>query len=145
MEGFAPVLKRAAGAVRAALPALALLGLWAGTLPEASAAKRKKAPQSYAVIAGTVFEENGRSVPGARIVVTPLAPEGEKPVTGRAEGTSDSRGEFAVRVPSGSMRYNVRVEARGFEPAEKQVQVEWDQRLDIVFRLQPLGEGGKQR
>lgn len=145
MEGLAPVLKRVAGALRCALAALALAGLLSATAAEVSAAKRKKSPQSYAIIGGTVFHENGRSLPGARIIVTPLAEEGSKKVTGRTEGTSDSRGEFAIRVPAGSMRYNVRVEARGFEPAEKQVQVEWDQRLDLVFRLQPLEGAEKQR
>lgn len=145
MEGLAPVLKRVAGPLRCALPALAIAGLLSMTAPETAAAKRKKGPQSYAVIGGTVFHENGRSLPGARVVVTPLPEEGSKKVTARMEATSDSRGEFAIRVPAGAARYNVRVEARGFEPAEKQVQVEWDQRVDLVFRLQPLEEAGKQR
>lgn len=145
MEGLAPVLKRVAAAVRCGLSAVAVFGLLSGTAPEAAAAKRNKGPQSYAVIGGTVFHENGRSLPGARVIVTPLPEDGSKKVTGRTEGTSDSRGEFAIRVPAGSMRYNVRVEARGFEPAERQVQVEWDQRVDLVFRLQPLEEAGKQK
>lgn len=139
MEEFAPLLRRVGAVLRVAWPALALLGFLVGVAPEA-AAKRKKGPQSYAVIGGTVFQESGRSLPGARVTVMPLAEDGSRKVTRPAAATSDSRGEFAVRVPAGSMRYNVRVEARGFQSAEKQVQVEWDQRVDLVFRLRPLGE-----
>jgi hypothetical protein len=144
MEGLAPLLRRVMAGVRPAWPALALIGLLVGAAPEA-APKRKKGPQSYAVIAGTVFHESGMSLPGARVTVTPVPPEGSKKVTGAAAATSDSRGEFAIRVPAGSMRYNVKVEARGFEPAEKQVQVEWDQRVEVFFRLRPLEGADKQR
>ena len=99
------------------------------------------------VIAGSVFDRSGVSLPGAKVSVTPLAEgeeSGRKPKVIRA--VSDRRGEFAIRVPAGSMRYNVRVEADGFEPDEKQVQVEWDQHVDVFFRLRAKrgSAGGEQ-
>lgn len=89
------------------------------------------------LIAGTVFQSNGLSLPGASVSVVAAAddPDSRKPRPWTA--VSDARGEFAIRVPAGSMRYNVSVEAEGFEPQEKQVQVEWDQRVDVYFRLRP--------
>jgi hypothetical protein len=88
------------------------------------------------VIAGTVFQPSGLSLRGAEITVTPRPEPDSPPVKLKTQTTtSDERGEFAVRVPSGSMRYTVRVEAKGFQPDEKEVQVEWDQRVDVFFRL----------
>jgi len=107
-------------------------------------AQRRKQPPPYAVIAGTVFEETGRSLPGARITVTGVEPGSERRETKPAIGTSNAQGEFAIRVPAGAMRYNVKVEARGFEPAEKQVQVTWDERVEVFFRLKAVQGAEKQ-
>jgi hypothetical protein len=91
-----------------------------------------RSASSFGVIAGRIVQESGRSLPGARVRVTPVADGLRKPkrVCSLARQTC---GEFAIRVPTGSMRYNVKVEARGFEPAEKQVQMEGDQRRVEIF------------
>ena len=90
------------------------------------------------VIAGSVFRDSGLSLPGAKVTVTPVAAsntEGKKkPKVVKTQ--TDSRGEFAVRVPAGAVRYDVSVEADGYEPETKQAQVEWKQRVDLFFRLQ---------
>jgi len=145
MEELPPLLRsrsQAAGGRASACLATVLVLLFAGAPAEA---QRRKQPQSYAVIAGTVFQETGLSLPGARITVTPLESEGGRRVTKAATETSNAQGEFAIRVPAGSMRYNVKVEARGFEPAEKEVQVEWDQRVEVFFRLKAVQEAEKQK
>lgn len=147
MEEFPPVLKRAqsgsGGGSALAIGrrgwrvlALCLLGLLAPAA--ASPAERKKPPQSAAVIAGTVFHHPGRSFPGAQITVTPK-PSDTKSGKGMKglKAVSDTRGEFAVRVPAGAMRYNIRVEAKGFHPEEKEVATTWDERVDVFFRLRP--------
>lgn len=149
MEGFSPLLsanRKLPGVrpLRRTWVALAVAGLLLSCAPELFGAQRKRAPQSFGVIAGSVFEESGRSLPGAKVKVTPLAEETSKAETRVLTGTSDSRGEFAIRVPAGSMRYNVRVEARGFEPEEKQVQMEWDQRVELFFRLKAF-QGAEER
>lgn len=145
MEGLPPLLMfRRQGAGRR--PRAWLVALAAVLSIAAPAeAQRRKQPQSYAVIAGTVFQETGMSLPGAQITVTALESEGGRKVTKAVRGTSNPQGEFAIRVPAGSMRYNVRVEARGFEPAEKEVQVEWDQRVEVFFRLKAVQGAEKQK
>jgi hypothetical protein len=109
--------------------------------------QKKKESQSFAVVAGTVFHESGRSLPGAQVAVIPKpAEDGNRKNIKPLKTVSDSRGEFAVRVPAGSMRYTVRVEAKGFHPEEKQVTTSWDERLDIFFRLRPNeGEAGESK
>ena len=106
------------------------------------AKKKKKDPEKIGVIAGTVFQQVGFSLRGATVIVTP-APEGasEEQKEAVETVTTDNRGEFAVRVPAGAMRYTVRAEAEGWQPEEKVVVVEWDQRVDISFRLKPASDG----
>ena len=126
-------------------PALvgALLMLLSGILlpGPAEGAKKKKATQTFGVIAGSVFQESGRSLRGAGVAVTPKPEAGTPPKKSKAfKAVTDSRGEFAVRVPSGTMRYTVRVEAKGFQSQEKMVTVEWNQRVDVFFRLKAVRE-----
>jgi len=108
-----------------------------------AAAKRKKPEQKFGVIAGTVFQQSGFSLRGATVKVIPVPADGSRVRKKDIKTTrSDSRGEFAVRVPAGAMRYTVRVEADGWQPAEKVVTVEWDQRVDLSFRLKPARTQG---
>ena len=54
----------------ALLPALLL----AAFLPQAAAAKKKPALDTYAIVSGSVFNESGYALPGADVT---LAPEGQ--------------------------------------------------------------------
>jgi hypothetical protein len=128
VEEFAPVLR-----TKLVVCLLCLL------LPEAAwNGQKKNRPESFGVIAGTVFHESGRSLPGAQITVTPKPSEGETSRRTKAlKAVADARGEFAIRVPAGAFSYNIRVEAKGFHPEEKQVTTNWDERVDIFFRLRP--------
>ena len=107
------------------------------------AAAKEKEPKKSAVIAGTVFQETGFSLPGATVTVTAIGEEEGPAIDEKLvwDATTDRRGEYAIRVPAGSMRYNVRAEADGWKPAEKVVHVNWDQRHEISFRLKPLRKG----
>ena len=110
-------------------------------------AKKRKAedPAPAGLIAGTVFQQTGFSLAGAKVTVIP-APEGGRSDKDSGEtATTDARGEFAFRVPAGGVRYTVRVEADGWQPAEQVVVVELDQRLDLVFRLKPAPADGASR
>jgi hypothetical protein len=49
--------------------------------------------------------------------------------------TSDGRGEFAFRIPAGKAVYTVSVRAEGHQPAEKDVSVGGDERVDVYFEL----------
>lgn len=101
-------------------------------LPALSAKdKKKQVPAVYAVISGSVFREDGFSLPGAEVTVLPGSPEGGK----KQKTTSDSRGEFAVRVPAVPVTYTVSVSKPGFAAQEKTVKVEGEGNFDANFRL----------
>jgi len=95
-----------------------------------SAAAGKK-PEAYAVIAGTVFREDGFSLPGAVVTVLPKDAPGRK----KLEAVSDARGEFAFRVPAGSAAYVVKAAHKGFQPAEKEASVSGEGRVDVTLIL----------
>ncbi len=102
----------------------------------------KKKPEKFGVIAGTVFQQSGFSLQGATIMLTPTPEEGGEINTKDIQKTvSDRRGEFSFRVPAGAMRYTVRVEAEGWQPAEKTVESQWDQKVGVTFRLKPATAG----
>ena len=125
-----------AGALLILLPAVSIPG-------PASSAQKKKPAQTYGVIAGSVFQESGRSLRGAKVTVTHKPEDASPSKRARAsKAITDSRGEFAVRVPSGAMSYTVKVEARGFQPREKVVTIQWDERVELYFRLKAVRQEG---
>ena len=98
------------------------------------AADRNDAP--YAVVAGSVFRENGFSLPGAAVT---LAVKDELGVPKRKmkklQSASDSRGEFAFRVPPGAATYVVRASLKGFQAVEKEASVSGDERVEVTLVL----------
>jgi hypothetical protein len=98
---------------------VALAGLFAGASPpspeQRDKPKKSKKDYSYALLFGTVFDENGRLVRGAGIRV--------------------SENEFAVHLPAKAAVYLVEVSAPGFQGDRKEVAVTGDERQDLVFRL----------
>ena len=123
-------------ALRLIAAAVVLWGLipLPGAQPNATQAKPGQA--SYAVVAGTVFQDDGRMLRGAQVTLKP-DPESGSPPKGRPlTAATDRRGEFAFRLPAGPMRYNVSVKALGFRAQEKVVSVSGDERVDVFFRLE---------
>jgi hypothetical protein len=101
--------------------------LWAGGSSQSSG--------SFAVVAGTVFREPGFALPRAEVILTPQAlPEGGKKLK-PLKMLTDGRGEFAFRVPAGKAKYRVSVQATGYQPAEKEVLVNADERTDVYLEL----------
>jgi hypothetical protein len=100
-------------------------------------AQRSKSAQAiYAVVAGTVFQDDGRLLPGAEVILTPSPEDGSPPGRKPLKGVSDARGEFAFRVPAMPMRYTVIVKARGFRAQEKQVSISGEVRADVFFQME---------
>jgi hypothetical protein len=90
-----------------------------------------KKPEPYAVVAGTVFREDGFSLSGASVTLRPKdAPKGKK-----LEAVSDARGEFAFRVPAGAAVYVVRAARKAFQPVEKEASVSGEGRVDVTLIL----------
>ncbi len=112
--------------------ALSLLLLWGVVVLAA-----KERPR-YALIFGSVFDDQGFALRKARIVVTALNPEKLGAAARdkhRWEGVSDARGEFAIRVPAGKGSYSVAVEASGYSAEPKTVEIKDEERVDLLFRM----------
>ncbi|MCB1018952.1 MAG: carboxypeptidase regulatory-like domain-containing protein [Acidobacteria bacterium] len=106
----------------------------------ASAAKKKdksKKGGPLGLVSGTVFTSDGLSIPGAKVTVVSKA-DGKT----KLEAISSQRGEFSIRTPADEdlatgLEYVVRAEAKGFEPAEKTVEVYQAQRTNLNLLLDP--------
>src|ERR1700693_1258788 len=73
---------------------------------------KKKPAEPYFLLAGTVFQETGFALPNAEVAVIPdPAPDAPRPKVKKLQTVSDSRGEFAFRLPTGSMRYIIKASA----------------------------------
>jgi protocatechuate 3,4-dioxygenase beta subunit len=110
--------------------ALALaLALPAGAGPATDAQAKKSKRQPYTLLFGTVFDEAGRLVRGAKVGVR--AKEGK----GRWESQTDQQGEFAVHLPTTKAVYTVEAKAPGLEPGRREVEVAGEDRVDVVLQL----------
>src|SRR5271157_3225902 len=112
----------------------------AATSPEASRAsstsKGKKKPLPVYLITGTVFDEKALSFPDVRVRIRQTSQK-----KFRWETYTNSRGEFAVRVPEGN-EYEVVVQAKSFKEQSQTVKADAgtvQQRLS--FRLDPATPG----
>lgn len=111
-----------------------------GSTAVRAAAQKKTKEEEFAsqcLLFGTVFTQQGLSLPGAEIKVRRVS---EKKF--RWEGSSDRRGEFAVRVPMGE-DYEIAVKANGYAPMTRAVDAKTANRVDLLFRLQPAAGGKK--
>lgn len=106
----------------AAIISLALLVLVANTAAFGQAV--------YGNIVGTVTDQSGAAVPGARVVITD---------TGRGVSVSavtNESGNFTQRFLIVG-RYQVRIEAQGFKASLQEVGVSVDQEVSLEIKLQP--------
>ena len=108
--------------------------------PAATPGKPAKKKYSHAndfLIRGTVFTDKALSFPGVQLRIRRA---GEKKF--RWESYTNSRGEFAVRVPQGS-DYEMVVRAKGFAEQARTIDAKTGGNEEsMVFRMQPTA-GGK--
>jgi Carboxypeptidase regulatory-like domain len=108
--------------------------------PASARSKPGKKKYSHAndfLIRGTVFTDKAFSFPGAQIRIRKA---GDKKF--RWESYTNSRGEFAVRVPQGS-EYEMVVSAKGFAEQTRAIDAKsGGDETSMVFRMQ-LAAGGK--
>lgn len=106
--------------------------------PAASSSKPTKRQYSHVndyLIRGTVFTEKALSFPGVQLRIRKA---GEKKY--RWESYTNSRGEFAVRVPQGS-DYEVVVRVKGFAEQTRTINARNGANDEtLTFRMQPAGD-----
>ncbi len=88
----------------------------------------------HAVVAGTVFRENGFSLPGAGVTLEMDAPQAPRKMK-KIQSVSDARGEFAFRVPPGAATYIVRGSMKGFKSVEAKASVSGEERVEVTLML----------
>jgi hypothetical protein len=76
---------------------------------------------SIAFIRGSVFSEDGRSVPGVRVDLARISEKSVQKLDSRVTGDT---GEFVFRVPPDVGKYRVTLKADGAEPSVRDVDVE---------------------
>jgi hypothetical protein len=90
------------------------------------------------LVRGTVFNEQALSFPGVQLRIRRAS---EKKF--RWESYTNSRGEFAVRVPQGS-DYEMVARAKGFAEQTRAIDAKsGDYEGNVVFRMQREGEDKK--
>jgi len=100
--------------------------------------KKKYSHTQDLLIRGTVFDEKALSFPGVELQ---LRAEGQKKY--KWDTYTNSRGEFAVRVPQGT-NYEILVRAKGFVDQRRIVDTKGAGNDEaVVFRMQPVA-GGKE-
>jgi hypothetical protein len=104
----------------------------APSLP-AQSGKKKQVPP-HAVIAGTVFRDPGFAQAGAAVTLSLKDdPKGKK----LQEAMSDSRGEFAFRVPPGQATYVVHASLKGFRPTQQDIEITGEEQVNATLLLVP--------
>jgi Carboxypeptidase regulatory-like domain len=106
--------------------------------PASQPSKKKSSHANDFLIRGTVFNEQALSFPGVQLRIRRA---GEKKF--RWETYTDSRGEFAVRVPQGSS-YELVIHLKGFAEQTRAIDATSGDYLgNLVFRMMP--EGGNKK
>jgi hypothetical protein len=96
---------------------------------------KEKEPDSFALLAGSCFNSDGFSLPGASIRVE-MQTNQEKPgKTKKWQTVSDARGEFALRLPAGRHIFLIKASREGFVPLETTVSFVQDERQDIILKF----------
>lgn len=99
-----------------------------------SSKKGKDKPIPSFLILGTVFSEKALSFPGVQVRVRQA---GEKKF--RWETYTNSRGEFAVRVPPG-YEYEVVTHVKNYQDRSNNVDSKVDVQQRLSIQLEPLGQ-----
>ncbi len=94
--------------------------------------KKKYSHVNDFLIRGSVFNEQALSFPDVELRIRK---EGEKKY--RWETYTNSRGEFAVRVPQGS-NYEILVHAKGYADQTRSIDAKGAGNESVVFRMQPV-------
>ena len=95
------------------------------------------------LIRGAVFDANGQSLAGVRIKLVRIRTEEDAKNKNGFESlsrdyVSNSRGEFAFRLPSVRARYRLTATLDGYKPDTKEVDVSESEAVPVAFSLEPV-------
>jgi hypothetical protein len=95
------------------------------------------------LIRGAVFDERGTSLAGVRVKLTRVPSDeesrgGKKVKSVHLEYISNSRGEFAFRLPPERGRYELTALLNGYKADTKVVDVSEDEAAAVAFSLEPV-------
>lgn len=108
------------------------------TTKESKSGKHKYSHANDFLIRGTVFTDAARAFPGVQLRIRRTT---EKKY--RWESLTNSRGEFAMRVPQGS-EYELLARAKGFSDQTRAIDAKNGLGEDnLVFRMEPMPGGRK--
>jgi hypothetical protein len=112
----------------------------AGKQTEVKTIRLVKARRS-SLVRGAVFDSEGRSLAGARVKLVRIRTEEEEKEGKRIESLSrdyitNSRGEFAFRLPSLRARYRLTATLDGYKPDTKEVSVNENEAVPVAFSLE---------
>lgn len=112
--------------------AILLLATWLGGPTDLLDAKEKSKEKPYALLGGTVFTAEGYALPGVTLSIK--RKDDRKP---KWRAVSDSRGEFAVRLPAEAATYEVSTQSEDYENQTKAVEVvgRQNESVTVLFRL----------
>lgn len=126
---------------RTGAKAVVALALMAALPPGwAAAPSGGQRDHAHALISGSVFREDGLSLPGAEIELEAIGGSVQSRKFKKMRAVSDARGEFAFRVPPVPAEYRLRATAPGCQPEQRQVRVSTEERIDVFFRLRPASK-----
>ncbi|HMG34388.1 MAG TPA: carboxypeptidase-like regulatory domain-containing protein [Blastocatellia bacterium] len=103
----------------------------------------EKARKKTSLIRGAVFDAGGRALAGVKLKLVRVATaeeeqEHRKPKSLSMDYISNSRGEFAFRLPAQRARYKVTVTANGYKTDSRTVDVNEDESVPLAFSLEPV-------
>jgi len=97
------------------------------------------------LLRGSVFDEKGFSLPGVHLKLQRVrnddeAKDSKKIDSVKMDYYTNSRGEFAFRLPPIRARYQVTAILAGYKPQTKTVDVGADESVPLAFSLEPVKE-----
>ena len=110
-------------------------GTQAANSESSSTKKSKRSHADELVIRGTVFNERGLALPGVKLRIRRSDQKKSK-----WETYTNSRGEFAVRVPKGP-DYEIAAESKGFAKQAQAINGQAEE--NVVLHMQPVSGGKK--
>lgn len=113
-----------------------------GKETDVGATKLLKEKKKASLVRGAVFDSLGRSLAGARVKLVRIPVEDEeqdKKFTSLSRDyVTNSRGEFAFRLPSIRARYRVTATLDGYKPETKEIDVSESEAVPLAFSLEPV-------